>query len=1054
MEEELLPISHDQPPKTLSEQLTRNFYSWEKRGRGWQVFDYPVELEPPYEPFFHYALPWPGFDDGRVPGFTSKIADRIRAWFSRANREAKDMPDTGGTIFPEDLLGEASPYPFSGGSELSCLRITMPPEKVIIWEQAEQFLLSLGQCVQPLSFEIIGLSDAIFVQFVCRESDFPYLYQQLRAYFPDVIAVKRLDLLKDHWDQRDQKEKIIVEFGLSQEFMLPIHTIQSFKVDPLMGIMGALSNLREEETALLQILFQATANPWAESISRAVLDWEGKPFFLDAPQIVPLAREKISRPLFAVVIRVAAQSPENERAWRVVKALTSALSQFADPSSNEFIPLDNENYLDEDHEEDLLLRQCHRLGMLLSSEELTSLAHLPSTSVQVEKLQRETRKTKAAPEIASGHDLILGENFHAEKKTIVTLSPDHRIKHTYVIGASGTGKSTLLLNMIVQDMKNGQGLAVLDPHGDLIDQVLNHVPEERFDDVIIFDPSDEQYPVGFNILQSHSEIEKNLLSSDLVALFRRLSTSWGDQMTSVLGNAILAFLESEKGGTLFDLRRFLIEEDFRDRFLQTVRDPQIVYYWKKEFPLLKYRPQASILTRLDTFLRPRLIRNIVVQRENRLDFKEIMDQQKIFLAKLAQGTIGEENSYLLGTLLVSAIHKVTLGRQEISQAKRRNFYLYIDEFQNFITPSMAAVLSGARKYRLGLVLAHQELQQLFDRDRNVASAVISNPYTRICFRLGESDARRLRDGFSFYEPRDLQNLGIGEAICRIERADYDFNLKTYPLEEIDPDKAGEKERRLYELSRKKYATKRSEIEDSWPREAALRGKEEIGKEEIRITERIEPEKERRVREPIPTEIIDQAEKEVLEELPEPSHKRVREITEEVRSQRDKLLGRGGPRHKYLQQILKRYSEEKGYQAIIEKILPSGAKVDVSLEKGEKKIACQVSLASTDKQEIHNIKNCLAGGYDRVILISTDKRILKKAKDLGSKEIETGEIEKVSFFNLEEFFEFFDKEVPKEEVVAGYKVKVRHKPLPEHEERARRQTISKVILKSLKKMKGQ
>src|SRR5262249_47618816 len=195
-----------------------------------------------------------------------------------------------------------------------------------------------------------------------------------------------------------------------------------------------------------------------------------------------------------------------------------------------------------------------------------------------------------------------------------------------------------------------------------------------------------------------------------VSAFRRFSTSWGDQMTSVLANAVLAFLESDQGGNLADLRRFLIERDFRKSFLETVRDPEVLYYWQKEFPLISQKPQGPLLNRLNTFLRPKLIRYMVAQKENKLDFRTIMDEGKIFLAKLAQGAIGVENAYLLGTLIVSKLNQLVLSRQEQKESERRNFYLYVDEFQNFITPSMASILSGARKYHLGLILAHQDLR--------------------------------------------------------------------------------------------------------------------------------------------------------------------------------------------------------------------------------------------------------------------------------------------------------------------------------------------------------
>jgi len=316
-----------------------------------------------------------------------------------------------------------------------------------------------------------------------------------------------------------------------------------------------------------------------------------------------------------------------------------------------------------------------------------------------------------APAIATGHPFILGTNIHQGREAEVSVSAEQRLKHTHVIGATGTGKSTLLLSLITQDIEQGNGFAVLDPHGDLIESVLSRVPENRTNDVVLIDPSDTAFPVAFNILTAHSEIEKDILSSDLVAVFRRFSTSWGDQMNSVLANAILAFLENERGGTLMDLRRFLVEKEFREGYLRTVTDPHIAYYWQKEYPLLKSTSIGPILTRLDTFLRPKPIRYMVAQRRG-LDFEKILNTKKILLIKLAQGLIGDENSYILGTTFVSKIYQAAMARQAKAKDERSNFYLYVDEFQNFITPSMSAILSGARKYHLGLILAHQDMQQL------------------------------------------------------------------------------------------------------------------------------------------------------------------------------------------------------------------------------------------------------------------------------------------------------------------------------------------------------
>lgn len=366
--------------------------------------------------------------------------------------------------------------------------------------------------------------------------------------------------------------------------------------------------------------------------------------------------------------------------------------------------------------------------------------------------------------------------------------------------------------MIRQDMENGQGLAVLDPHGDLADRILGVVPSHRIHDVIFFDPTDEEFSIGFNILSAHSDFEKNLLASDLVSVFRRLSSSWGDQLNSVLSNAIRAVLESTRGGTLSDLRHFLIDAAFRNDFLQTVGDPDIVYYWQKAFPQLGgNRSIGPVLTRLDTFLGPKPIRHIVSQVANRLDFAEILDRGKIFLAKLPKGVMGNENAFLLGSLLVSKFQQLFMNRQRLNVAERRDFWLYIDEFQDLITPSLAEILSGTRKYRFGLVLAHHELHQL-QRDPDVASAVMSHPCTRIVFRVGDADAHTLAKGFASFDAKDIQNLEKGEALCRIERSDGDFNLSVPLPEEPEASLAATTREQVITVSRERYAKARSEVE--------------------------------------------------------------------------------------------------------------------------------------------------------------------------------------------------------------------------------------------------
>lgn len=1012
----------------LAEQLTRDFYRWEKRCRGWQFWWDVVELEPVYEPFFYHQIPFqPVVDDGRRPTFLSSLVERIKR---RLTGTAKTEQAYDPSLFWE----EPEPLVFDDSSVLHENTISLSPEQKVSLDYTEEFLLNLSSCSLPLSFEIIGTAQSSSIQLVCREPDLIQVRQQLNAYFPDVVVYREGQTLESLWD--NEKHTVVVDFGLSQEFMRPLRIFTNIDPDPLTGIVGALEDLDEGEIGILQILFQAARNPWAKSILTSVTDWQGRSFFADSPEMLPLAKEKVQRPLFAVALRVAGQSPSASRAWEIARALAGGLSQLSNPPSNELIPLSNEGYDDAMHAEDVYYRQSRRSGMLLNIEELVSLVHPPSVSVRAAKLRRELKKTKAAPVIATGHQFILGENIHQSQTTLVSLSGEQRLRHMHIIGTTGTGKSTLLLKLIIQDIENGLGVGVLDPHGDLIDRILGYIPEERFEDVVLLDPSDSNYPVGLNILSAYSELDKTVLSSDLVGVFKRLSTSWGDQMNSILANAIIAFLESKEGGSLEDLQRFLVEKEYRRRFIETVDDPEVVYYWQKIFPELGGRHQAPILTRLDTFLRPKPIRYMVAQKQG-LNFQDILDGRKIFLAKLAQGLVGMENAYLLGTIIVSKFHQAAMARQAKEISERKNFYLYIDEFQNFVTESMTEILSGARKYGFGLILAHQELRQLWSRDSELASSVISNPGTRICFRLGDFDAKKLEDGFSAFDAQDLQNLGVGEAIARIERVDYDFNLKTLPPPDVLPEISRRRREKLIDLSRQKYAIPREKIASELARQKEL------------IQKRQPPAE-------LPKPTLEQIKEEVKQEvIAEPTLSyRKRKAKEEVPVPE----GKGGQQHKYYQHLIRQTAEACGYRAMIEQTIEDGSgSVDVHLERDGKKIACEISITSTDLQELGNIEKRLIAGYDQVIICSPDEKALKKVQRLVSEKLSENDQQKVLYLLPEQIIAYLKEQAAKgaakEEWVRGRRVKVGFKPVAEEKEKTKLKTIGQILVSSLQRLKG-
>jgi hypothetical protein len=1026
----------------LDEQLTEQFHRWELRGRGWQVFPEPVEPEPPFVPFHGHFLPATRpVDDGARPTFLSSLVQRLS---QKLSTEKPPVP-----VEPEP---EEEPEPTTLTREsLVELQASLPDKLDISKDAFEQFLLNLSLCREPIAFELVGTHKKVSTQFVASANDAPLLRRQLQAYFPEAVFVPREGGLEQAWEASTGDEMLAVEFGLKSEFMLPLAT---GRLDPFIGIVGALAELRAGELGLFQVLFQPVQNPWAEAIVNSVTHADGKPYFVNSPELADAAENKVARPLYAAVVRILVCADEFDRIVQLARDLAGSLRVFAHPSGNELIPLHNDDYPFEEHIEDVLRRQTRRTGILLNSDELIGFVHLPSTAVRSPVFQRQTTKTRAAPASVRRHGLLLGENEHAGQTVDVRLSAEQRTRHTHIIGASGTGKSTLLFNLIRQDIENGEGVAVLDPHGDLIDRICGIIPPERIKDVVLVDPADESHSVGFNILSAHSNLEKNLLASDLIAVFQRLSTSWGDQMNSVLQNAILAFLESDRRGTIADLRRFLIETPYRNEFLKSVKDSEVVYYWQKSFPHLSGNKSiGSILTRLDTFLAQKPIRHMVSQPENRLDFAHIMDSGKIFLAKLPEGLLGRENSYLLGTLLVSKFQQIAMSRQAQQIASRRDYWLYIDEFANFITPSMAEILSGARKYRIGLTLAHHELHQL-QRNPEVASAVMTHPYTRIVFRVGDDDAKKLAEGFSFFESKDLRNLEAGQAVCRVERSDFDFNLSV-PLPTLpDADAMAARRQEVVTVSREKYGTARADVEAMLAKSRATPDEPPAPAKRVSVAIPVPSEP---VKAAVPPPTVEIKPPEILPPIVVPEPKPA-VVSEKKTSSAPADLGKGGEQHKAMQRRIKEAAEALGFRSMIEKqIAGSQESVDLLLERGDQKIACEISVTTTIDHEVGNIRKCLKAGLSQIAIICVSEDRLEKIAAAVSGSLGAEAAAQVAYFQPDQFISHIKTlpvPVPHDATVIrrGYKVKHTTNTLTEAERQQREELLNKKMAEAMRPRK--
>lgn len=369
------------------------------------------------------------------------------------------------------------------------------------------------------------------------------------------------------------------------------------------------------------------------------------------------------------------------------------------------------------------------------------------------------------PEIPINRDITyLGISTYRDKNTLFGIKRKDRRQHVYILGKSGTGKSVLMFNMIIQNIKNGEGVCVVDPHGELVEEVLSAIPKERVKDVIYFNPADTDYHIGFNVLELIDPKYKHLVASGLMGIFTKIwANAWSARMEYILNNCILALLDTP-GTTLLGIPRMLVDKDYRQKIISNLKDPVIKAFWVHEYEAWqdKFRNEAiaPIQNKVGQFLSTSIIRNVVGQSKSTINIFDIMNEGKIFLVNVSKGRIGEDNSALLGGMIITKIQLAAMERVRIPEDERKDFYLYVDEFQNFVTDAFAGILSEARKYRLNLTVAHQYTAQLIsDKSSAVRDAVFGNVGTMIVFRVGSDDADFLESEFDpEFTPQDIVNL--------------------------------------------------------------------------------------------------------------------------------------------------------------------------------------------------------------------------------------------------------------------------------------------------------
>ncbi len=571
------------------------------------------------------------------------------------------------------------------------------------------------------------------------------------------------------------------------------------------------------------------------------------------------AIDKVNRLLFLVNIRVSVFAPasQKEDAEQKSEEIAGSFRQFTLPQSNGF-------RVEHPRTTATLPNTFATIPYILSAEEIATLWHVPNILVKTPNIDWVTsRKLEPPvdlpiidPEAAVKEEItVLGDAVFRGQRTKFGIRPDDRRRHTYVIGKTGMGKSTLLENMIFSDIHEGKGLAVIDPHGDLVEACLRFIPPERTNDVILFDPADKEFPMAFNMLACADKEQQPLVASGMMSVFKKLWPDvWSGRMEYILRNALLALIEVQSNSMLGILRIFT-DDNFRRKVVEHIDNHLVCSFWEDEFTSWseKYRTEAvaAIQNKIGQLLSAPLIRNIVGQVNSKVDVRHAMDSGKIILMNLSKGKLGEDNSAFLGSMFVTKFQLDAMSRADIPEKERRDFYLYVDEFQNFATESFATILSEARKYRLNLTMAHQYVNQLLIDDKNTAlrDAVFGNVGSMCVFQVGSDDAEPLSLQFEeMVLPKDILSLPKYHAYMRLMIKGIPskpFSVHTLPPPDFEQDEG--RVETIRRLSRERYCEERAIVEDKiskWVAAGRVARQENVSVEKFKEKEEEEKKKAR------------------------------------------------------------------------------------------------------------------------------------------------------------------------------------------------------------------
>ncbi len=742
------------------------------------------------------------------------------------------------------------------------MQILVPRENDKTPLAAEQMFASLHGIMEEakksldlISFEIVSMGNEGIRFFVVAPHHLSqFIEGQIYAQYPNA----EIRYVQDY-TQKQSGVKTFVSTGmieLDKDYIFPIKTFRNFEVDPLAAITSAISDLKLNEEAWVQILVRPISNYWQskskdyivaikdgksvgsvdivamlnsflKNISKSLNTDSSKQSQKEVVKLAPGQQEELSqvenkmlKQGFEVGFRIITKSTDQLRSEQILRDIVASFKQFTTAHLNSFIHSHLTIAPQQVYKEYTSRYLSATAEDILNIEELASVFHLPNVTVETPNIVW-SRARKAEPPMdlpvdKNDKDInFFGTTDYRGQRIDFGIKREDRRRHMYLLGKTGVGKSTLFKNMFISDVLAGDGACFIDPHGETVEELLDYIPKERINDVIYFDPSDTKYPIGFNLLELDDSAQRDLVADGVVEVFKKqFGMSWGPRLQYLLTNAVATSLEAQ-GTTLLTVMRILMDKNYRKFILKQVKDPILLKFWEEEFAQMSQNPKlvseslAPIQNKVGRFLSSSVIRNIVGQVKSSINLRDIMDNKKILLVNLAQGKIGEESSALLGGMIITRLQSTAMERIDTPIENRNDFFLYVDEFQNFATDSFAKILSEARKFRLNLTMTNQYIDQI---PLTVRQAIFGNVGTLSTFVVSQADAGILANEFSpIFSADDLVSLeahSMYTKLCINGMTSKPFSAKSL---NIRYSKMGNKEE-IIRQSRERYSVSKEEIE--------------------------------------------------------------------------------------------------------------------------------------------------------------------------------------------------------------------------------------------------